>query len=137
MELIAQVWSIIHDPEAVESPSLFVLKSPSKLKFLEMEEISNFSSSSPSLCYMLLHTLVQVSFHPHFMGVQVDKLWEHKHSSYISWAQINCSNSNKKMWVFSWIILWNGTVHVLTNFFKKNTKMMKKLELMTCFFLHS
>ena len=137
MELIAQVWSIIHDPEAVESQSLFVLKSPSKLKFLEMEEISNFSSSSPSLCYMLLHTLVQVSFHPHFMGVQVDKLWEHKHSSYISWAQINCSKSNKKMWVFSWIILWNGTVHVLTNLFKKNTKMMKKLELMTCFFLHS
>ena len=81
MELIAQVWSIIHDPEAVESPSLFVLKSPSKLKFLEMEEISNFSSSSPSLTYMLLHTLVQVSFHPHFMGVQVDKLWEHRHSS--------------------------------------------------------
>ena len=108
MELIAQVWSIIHDPEAVESPSLFVLKSPSKLKFLEMEEISNFSSSSPSLTYMLLHTLVQVSFHPHFMGVQVDKLWEHKHSSYISWAQINCSKYYKKCEFFPCIISRNG-----------------------------
>ena len=121
MELIAQVWSIIHDPEAVKSQSLFVLKSPSKLKFLEMEEISNFSSSSPSLTYMLLHTLVQVSFHPHFMGVQVDKLWEHKHSSYISWAQINCSKYYKKMWVFS----LHKFEKWLRNIFKKTTNIRR------------
>ena len=37
--------------------------------------------------------VLQVSFHPHFMGVQVDKLWELKHSS-LAISYIHCSSDN-------------------------------------------
>ena len=77
--------------------------------------------------------VLQVSFHPHFMGVQVDKLWELKHSS-LAISYIHCSSDN---WGFAAAVEFkkregNSKRHMFKNImkaffclFSKGTKFLK------------